>query len=79
MARNESRNELTQLQEKNADLEQKINILSTDYGLDQEIKAQYRVVRPGEEIVIIVDNDESVGEPEDTETFWDKLRSFIGL
>ena len=77
--RNTARTELQVLQEKNNDLEQKIQNLSTDYGLDQEIRTQYRVIQPGEQMLIIVDNQENNQEKSDQKNWLDHIRSFVGI
>ena len=80
--RNQARTELNEVQEKQQHLTQKIEFLSTDYGIDQEIKNQYRVAKPDEQVVIIVPKDqgsetEESGASEDT--WWRHVRNFIGL
>lgn len=72
--------DLAQLESKHAELDQKINTLSTVRGMESEVRNRYRVVKPGEQLVVVVDNrDDSLEKKPQTETFWDKVRNFVGF
>jgi cell division protein FtsB len=77
--RNESRQELAGLEQKQQELDKKITNLSTDQGMEAEVRERYRVVKPGEQLVIVVDNKDSVPTKSQSEGFWQKLRAFVGL
>lgn len=77
--RNTAQAELQALQEKNNDLEQKNQNLSTDYGLNQEIRTQYRVVLPGEQMLIVVDNKEESVPLSPSRSWLEKIRLFVGI
>lgn len=79
--RNEYRAELQQLQTKEGELNEKIKNLSTDRGLEAEVRNRYRVVRPGEQLVIVIDDQgaSSTTTAQDTGSFWQKIREFIGF
>lgn len=77
--RDESRRELAGLEQKQIDLNQKIEGLSTDQGLEAEVRQRYRVVKPGEQLVIVVDNKDGAGNQTTKPSFWQKLRLFVGL
>lgn len=66
--KNEYHKELVQSQEKVGQLEKTIDNLSTDRGKETEIRDRYRVVKEGEQMILIVDNapltDASVGDTE---------------
>jgi cell division protein FtsB len=66
--KNEYHKELVQSQEKVGQLEKTIDNLSTDRGKETEIRDRYRVVKEGEQMILIVDNaplmDTSVGDTE---------------
>lgn len=77
--RNTSRKELAELEIKQQELNKKIEDFSTEQGIEAEVRQRYRVVKPGEQLVIIVnnegDNENQVTKP----SFWQRLRSFVGL
>lgn len=76
--RNEARAELAELEQVQQDLEKNIQNLSTEEGIEAEIRQRYRVVKPGEQLVILVDNGDQVQQ--DTKiSFWQKIRAFVGL
>lgn len=87
--RNQYQAEHESLEQKKVELSEKLTNLSTDRGLEEEVRNRYRVARPGEELVIVVDdasqpgdgttNKKALVETQDTETFWSKIRHFIGL
>jgi cell division protein FtsB len=65
--RDDYHKELVQNQGHEADLEKNINALSTDRGKEEEIRDRYRVVKQGEQMILIIDNDkqdEAQAEPE---------------
>jgi cell division protein FtsB len=72
--------DLAQLESKHAELDQKINTLSTVRGMESEVRNRYRVVKPGEQLVVVVDNrDDSLEKKLQAETFWGKVRNFVGF
>lgn len=55
--------EVSELILRKQDLEEKIEVLSTDRGVEEELRNQYRVVHPGEQQIVIIENEpESVDE-----------------
>jgi cell division protein FtsB len=52
--------ELKQNQQHQAELQKNIVALSTDRGKEAEIRDRYRVVKQGEQMILIVDNDKSI-------------------
>lgn len=77
--RDESRKELAELEEKQVVLGQKIENLSTEQGVEAEVRQRYRVVKPGEQLVIVVDNEEGESVSVEKPSFWQKLKQFVGL
>lgn len=77
--RDESRKELGSLEQKQVDLNQKIEGLSTEQGLEAEVRQRYRVVKPGEQLVIVVDNKDGATNQATKASFWQRLRLFVGL
>ena len=41
---------------RHASLSQAVSFLETDEGVESELRKKYRVVKPGEEVVLIVDD-----------------------
>ena len=76
--RNDELAQLNDLNAKQADLSQKIQDFSTPRGIEGQIRDQYRVVKPGEQLVILVNNG-SQTPPPPKPTFWQKLARFIGF
>ena len=72
--------ELQQVNDKQADLSHKIDTLSTERGLEAEVRERYRVVRPGEQLVIVVDNKpaDAAGTSQKP-SFLKKLRGIFGF
>ena len=80
--RNEARRELISIEQKHQELDKKINDLSTDYGIEAEVRERYRVVKPGEQLVIVIDNDNPNKKGDSSVKsagFLEKLRLFVGL
>ncbi len=69
--------ELTQVQAHDAELKKNINALSTDRGKETEIRDRYRVVKHGEQMILIVDNDKkdpnTAPEPEKSYGFFGNI------
>lgn len=79
--RNQHQAELESLQSKERDLTEKIGELSTERGIEAEVRNRYRVVKPGESLVIVVEGENSQTPPVDQVpiSWWARFRSFIGL
>jgi len=60
--RDDYRAELVQTNEQKLILEKNIENLSTDRGLEFEIRDRYRVVKQGEQMILIVDNTKKPDE-----------------
>jgi cell division protein FtsB len=55
--RNDYRDELVQVKQHEIDLQKNIDALSTERGKEEEIRDRYRVVKQGEQMILIIDND----------------------
>lgn len=55
----EARTKLDALEAHKTDLEKKVKYLSNDRGIEAEMRRNFDVARPGEQVVIIVDKDAS--------------------
>ena len=76
--RNQERKELGDLQQKQRELNSQIENLSTDRGIEAEIRNRYRVERPGQNLVIVVDNTDGKNPPPPKSGFFDRVRAYLG-
>lgn len=57
--RNDYQEELTQIKQHETDLQKNIDALSTERGKEEEIRDRYRVVKQGEQMILIVNDDKN--------------------
>ncbi len=71
--------ELTRMEDRNAVLTSNIQKLSTDEGVEEEIRQQFGVAKPGENMIIIVGNNESATTDSATSTqdWWQKMSEWF--
>ncbi len=69
---------LTEARMREKELDTQIEVLNTQEGIESEIRERFSVTRPGEEIVLIIDdlNNESI-EPDKDESFWRKIKGWF--
>lgn len=80
--RNQYQAELDALKRKQGELNTKIGELSTERGMEAELRNRYRVVKPGESLVIVVDKEQVKSQApidQNQVSWWVRLRTFIGL
>ena len=67
------------LQAREKMLSSSIDKLKTDSGIEQEIREKYGLVKPGEEVIVIVDGEDSTSsEPVSSEiSFWQKVKDWL--
>jgi cell division protein FtsB len=53
----EAENHLKMLEERRAELEKKVEYLSNERGIEAEMRRNFDVARPGEQVVIILDDE----------------------
>ena len=58
--------------QKKTPLEQSIDKLSNPAGIEYEVRERYRVVKPGEELILVIDNKQPT-ETTETMGFWNNL------
>ena len=76
--RRDAEAELTELSARKAELEEKVEYLGNEEGIEAEIRMHFDVAREGEQVVIIVDDAESdttaqtasIQEATNSEGFW---------
>ena len=55
--------EVVELEARKAMLEEKVNYLSNERGIEAEMRRNFDVAQPGEKVVIILDTEESAIQP----------------
>jgi cell division protein FtsB len=78
--RNESARMLADLQDRNSALETSLVRLKSDQGIEDEVRQKYAVARPGEEIVIVVDESSKKSKNGDEalqKSFWQRFISLF--
>ena len=66
------------LRSRNADLKSKTERLNTEVGVEEEIRSKFSVVKGGENMVLVVDNPDSIQSTTTPETsFWQKFIDFF--
>jgi cell division protein FtsB len=70
--------ELARLEDRQQTLQTEIERLSTDEGVEQEIRTKYSVSKPGEQLIVIVDEEaSSTPEIAQPESWWDKFKNLF--
>ena len=78
--RNESVRMLAELQGRNTALEASLERLKSDKGIEDEVRQKYAVARPGEEVVVVVDESGKKGKNSDEvpqKSFWQRFTSLF--
>lgn len=80
----EAQMNLDRLQSNQANLEARIGELSTDAGREASIREKYHAIAPGEEVVVIVDDQPSSaaatsGAPVEHLSWWQRAFRAVGL
>ncbi|MEI6057369.1 MAG: septum formation initiator family protein [bacterium] len=75
----QARTELTKVTATQQDLAASVAALQTQQGVEADIRHKFRVVKPGEQIAVIVDNSASDSTPVATSTsgFWAWVTHFF--
>lgn len=68
-ARNLAETEQRELAAKHESLAESTERLSTERGQEEELRSRYRAVRPGEELIVIVDDGESASIESEKESW----------
>lgn len=75
LKRIEQREVLNELEDREGSLREEIERLSTERGVEEEVRSKFEVGKDGEEIIIIVDNPEAenIIQNNNKKTFWQKV------
>lgn len=69
--------ELSELEERGALLEETLERLNTEEGIEFEIRRKLNVAGEGERVAIIVEQGGSTSTPEIKKSFWQKIKYFF--
>lgn len=75
-AANEAKQELETLQKRHATLEANLEELNTPRGEEATLRETYGVARPGEEVIIVVEDEAETGKPL---SWWRVFLGWFGL
>ncbi len=79
--------ELARLESRKSSLAEEVTYLSTEQGVESELRTKYRAVKEGESVAVILDNDKTAAVIEASTTpvvgpnlsWWGRLLQFVGL
>ena len=79
LRRIEQREVLDELKGREKSLADEIERLSTERGIEEEVRSKFEVGREGEQVIIIVDNpeEENTDKKDMKKTFWQKIKSWF--
>lgn len=72
-----TQSKLESLKNRQTELSEKINFLSTEEGKEMELRSIYNAALPGESVVLIVDNKNTTSTPKIQKTWWQKFLNFF--
>ncbi|HAS85014.1 MAG TPA: hypothetical protein DCS23_03030 [Candidatus Yonathbacteria bacterium] len=78
--RNIAQRSMLEMEERTAELQSSLIHLKSDIGVEEEIRQKYSVVRPGEEVVVIVDDRAKKSENSEAgigNGFWRSIVDFF--
>ncbi|MEK7569255.1 MAG: septum formation initiator family protein [Patescibacteria group bacterium] len=68
------------LQSRTEELQASLARLKSDSGIEEEVRQKFTVARPGEEVVVVVDESAKKGkngEATEARSFWERIQSFF--
>ncbi len=75
--RNITEANVIELSTRNQDLETKIDRFQTEIGVEEEIRSKFNVAKPGENIVVVVPQENSTSSAKSNNSFWQKVKNFF--
>ena len=72
-------NEVEELRQRNEDLKTEVEHLQTERGLEEEVRSRFNVAKEGENLIIIMEEDNNELESLDIEQdgFWQRVKDFL--
>ena len=78
LMKNVSLEHLTELHDRNDELQEKIDKLATVSGVEEEIRSKFSVAKDGENMVVVVHGEDSKPAVATTSiSFWQKVKEFF--
>ena len=74
--RNESREELKNLEERHTQISSDLEKLKTDRGLEEEIRSKFQVSKPGEHTIVLLDPKKEE-EIEVKKNLWERIKDLF--
>lgn len=71
---------LSDLETRTAELKESLVRLKSEWGIEEEVRQKYTVARPGEEVVVVVDDSVKKGENSEAgngKSLWQRFVSFF--
>jgi len=75
----EAQLELQTLILRQEELNKKLDLFSTERGVEEELRTKFQIVKPGEKAVIIVDGKSDIEKNENSEGMWSRIKNFLSL
>lgn len=73
----EARIAYSELQEREAFLNQQIGVLETDAGVEAEVRDRFGVAKEGEKVIVILDEEEQNEIVEEDGGFWSRVKGWF--
>jgi cell division protein FtsB len=74
----QAKNSLKKLKDRESVLTAELSRLDTEEGVEEEIRAKYGVSKPGEELLVIVDDkNASTTEKQPEQSWWNKFKGLF--
>ncbi|MFZ3020285.1 MAG: hypothetical protein WA051_02065 [Minisyncoccia bacterium] len=73
----DAQNKLSELSNREVELNEKIDYLKTPEGTETELRSIYNAAKPGESVVLIIDGKPATNTEIKEKTFWSKIVSFF--
>ena len=71
------RTEASSLSAQEGTLASRVAALKTDQGVEAALREKFRVARPGEGVIVIVDQGAGAGDTGASSSWWDRILSFF--
>jgi cell division protein FtsB len=66
------------LKAREQELQTKIASMQTEQGMEEEIRSKFNVAKPGENVVVVLDqSDATTSTPRATTSFWQRILNFF--
>ncbi len=73
--------EITKIEERHKILSNKVSALSTDEGVEAEMRTKYRAIKEGELVSVIIDEKKNTATVSEAvkKSFWQKFLGYFGI